>query len=376
MPASKITYGDKSQAQVSGFPANQTNSFNDANELKTVVNAHADDIDTINAGAIINPVATIDFAPAAAPTYQRGRFFYDSVRETFSGYNAQADITINFSEEMLIHVYNNSGATILNGAPVNYALSVVGGLPTIKLAIADTVDNGSVSGVATHDIEDATSGYITAIGSVGDLDTSAFALGAQLNLSGTVAGTLVDVEQQVNSPVAIVLVSDAVNGIIFVRPRGVVDVTAVGQVAISSIGVTQSITTTPTPVAAYGNVGLPLRNMNAIFTAGSGQFEAQLQPLTVGASGFYRGTFNSSMLSSSNQVLVFTIYVNGSPTAANARVDFSNNQTDEGSVSINAITTSTVTNTDIVEVYVETVSGTTTLTYQSCVFGMDRIGQV
>lgn len=46
--ASKITYGDKSQGKVSTFPTNQKYTFQDANEVKTVVNSHADDIDATN----------------------------------------------------------------------------------------------------------------------------------------------------------------------------------------------------------------------------------------------------------------------------------------------------------------------------------------
>lgn len=45
MAADKITYGDKSQGQVSGFPTNQKWTFGDANEVKDVVNANANDID-------------------------------------------------------------------------------------------------------------------------------------------------------------------------------------------------------------------------------------------------------------------------------------------------------------------------------------------
>lgn len=326
-------------------------------------------------GPITTPVDFVDFtAIIPNPPYNEGRTFYDMNKKALSYYNSEAETTINLAQEVIVQVRNESGATITNGSVVRASGSSTG-LPLIDLAQSDTVVNAFAFGVATHDIENNTDGFITAFGSVGGLDTSSYSEGDILYVSGTVAGELTPTQQEILSPVAIVTVSDMTNGTIFVRPRGIINALGVGQVFKDSGSPTQGITTTPEPVSAYDNSAQPAIGVTPTFTASEGNFEAVLSPASPGLSGFYRVSFNASCTYGDSKDIVFTVYVNGSPTTLTAIMPFSSIDPSNGaSVTISGITPTAITDTDDVEIYVEATESSGTLTFQSCAFGIERIG--
>ena len=141
----------------------------------------------------------VDFALAAPPAYLEGRMFYDSQTNLLSYYNDEAEIDIGIGREVIIQVRNATGATILNGSAV-YVDGAIGLLPTVDLALADALATSAVLGLATHDIENNTNGYITVSGVVNDLNMSAFTEGDTLFLSNTVPGGLQDTP---GTPVAV-----------------------------------------------------------------------------------------------------------------------------------------------------------------------------
>ena len=124
---------------------------------------------------------------AANPTHVEGRVFYDSTDKTLSYYNDEADITLNVGQEIWVRVRNNTGSTILEGKAI-YISGATGNRPTIALAKGDTDTTSQVAGVTTHDIENNTEGYITTVGLVHNLNTSAFNEGDILHLSTMTAG--------------------------------------------------------------------------------------------------------------------------------------------------------------------------------------------
>lgn len=130
------------------------------------------------------------FTPVAAPAHQEGYVFYDTTKNALSYYNEEADITVNMGQETLVRVRNNTGVAITNGQAVYINGSQGANLPTVALAQANTLDPSRAIGIATHDIENNTNGYITSLGTVGDLNTSAFAAGDALYLSPTTPGAL------------------------------------------------------------------------------------------------------------------------------------------------------------------------------------------
>jgi hypothetical protein len=133
--------------------------------------------------------AVIPFEPGAAPTYGEGKLFYDSTDKSLTYYGDEPEAAMNIGRELWVRARNNSGATIANGKVV-YISGASGQLPTIALARADALATSRVIGIATHDIEDNSFGYVTTAGEVKGLDTSAFSDGNVLYLSAATAGEL------------------------------------------------------------------------------------------------------------------------------------------------------------------------------------------
>jgi len=87
-------------------------------------------------------------------------------------------------------VRNTTGATLTKGTAV-YISGATGQLPTVSKALA-TGDSTSAQtlGLITNDISNNSNGYVTIIGLITNINTSAYTDGDQLYLSPTTAGTL------------------------------------------------------------------------------------------------------------------------------------------------------------------------------------------
>jgi len=125
-------------------------------------------------------------------------------------------------QETYARVGNTTGVTIPNGTVVGFV-----GATDNALLVAPYLADGSspslyILGVMTHDLPDSgEKGYCTVWGFVRDLDTSAFNVGDVLYASPTTAGGLTNVKPTAPDnviPLAACLISDATNGVIFVRP--------------------------------------------------------------------------------------------------------------------------------------------------------------
>ena len=87
-------------------------------------------------------------------------------------------------------VRNSTGATLTKGTAV-YISGATGQLPTVSKALATSdATSAQTLGLITTDLANNSNGYVTIIGLVDDLDTSAYTDGEQLYLSPTTAGTL------------------------------------------------------------------------------------------------------------------------------------------------------------------------------------------
>ena len=175
-------------------------------------------IEIANSGYIQFPVVSNGDIPA----HSEGIIYYDEDTRSLTVYNDEADIALNLGQEFYVRVRNNSGGTILNGQPVYITGAHGGAAPTVELASASGVDSAHVEGIATHDIEDATFGYITTAGRINGLNTSFFSEGDELYLAASGNGILTNVAPAIpNYEVAIghVVRSHASNGIIIATPR-------------------------------------------------------------------------------------------------------------------------------------------------------------
>lgn len=179
----------------------------------------------------INNVDYIDFnTGSATPTWKSGRVFWDNTDGALSVYNAEADITLQIGQENWVRVFNQTGAPILNGTAVRI-VGAQGDIPKIVKAQSQPVSGSALGdnqiiGVATHDIEDSSIGYITTQGLTRGLNTSAFADGDLLFVSSS-AGVLTNViplaPYEVIQVGVCVKASPGGSGIIFVFPTQPID---------------------------------------------------------------------------------------------------------------------------------------------------------
>jgi hypothetical protein len=156
------------------------------------------------------------------PTWSEGLLFYDNTKKALSYYNEDHEVTLNIGQETVIRVYNNSGSTISNGVAVYPTGAVVGNI-TIGLADASVKAKCRLIGVTTSTIENNSFGYVTKIGEVGGLNTTAFSSGDTIYLSATTPGGFTNVQPVGDAYVTIlgaVKVVNATTGSIIVDITG------------------------------------------------------------------------------------------------------------------------------------------------------------
>ena len=159
-------------------------------------------------------------AEASYPAHQEGVIFYDVENHTLSLYNDEADVTLQLGQEQFLRVRNNTGTTITNGTAVLITGSHGNSAPTISGAIATSESFSQVVGLATHDIEDSSFGYVTTYGIVRNVDTSQYSDGDEIFLSATQIGSGVNVSPTIpNYKVTIghVIRSHGSNGSVLVQ---------------------------------------------------------------------------------------------------------------------------------------------------------------
>jgi len=193
----------------------------------------------------------IDITPTASQAHSEGRIFYDSDVDTHVGYNAEPDVSLNFGEELWVPVRNASGSTILNGQAV-YFDGDTGGRTNILLAKADSASTALVAGLATHDIENNTDGYVVVFGVAhGAENTVGLSGGDPLYLSAATGGDLTATPP--TPPDFIVLVATvrtvSANGDVFVCPQ--IDYT--DGVVLNSLNVVGTVTAPTFAGALTGN---------------------------------------------------------------------------------------------------------------------------
>jgi len=251
---SYITAGTSVTAGTTVNAGTDLNAGNDVNAIADVT-AGAN----VNVGGYIATPTYIDFDNAVAnPAYEEGRVFYDDTAKALSYYNDVDGVTINMGQEEVIRVFNNTGATILNGK-LCYISGASDEFPEVTLAKADAAaTSASTIGMATADIADQEYGYITTSGLVHDVDTSTFTAGQTIYLSDSVAGGYTNVAPlQPSYAIVIGYVTsiDATTGAIYVHidrlpwyPNGEIRLTA----ASTALPTTPTVFTAPSVITQQG----------------------------------------------------------------------------------------------------------------------------
>jgi hypothetical protein len=145
--------------------------------------------------------------------------------------------TIDQAKRLITEVYNSTGATLTKGTVV-YINGGQGNLPTVTKAQANNDANSAQTyGVVQDDITNNNNGFVVVLGSLTDLDTSAYVVGTQLYLSGTTAGAWTSTKP--SAPihlvyVAIVVRSHPTQGVVEVRIQNGYELEEIHDVAISA----------------------------------------------------------------------------------------------------------------------------------------------
>lgn len=206
----------------------------------------------------------IDLAPTAngdAPAWLEGRVYYDVDQGSLIVYNDETEIALNVGQEFYVRSYNNSGATISNGTPV-FISGSQGDYPYIWAASSathsvDEYDGNKILGVATHDIENNTAGYITENGLVRGIDLSAFNAGDVIYASSS-AGELTNVKPLFPyEPVQVGFVVRASNnGILFVKPEEPIHLDEIALISGSSVPNNGDLWVYDSAVGAFKNTNV------------------------------------------------------------------------------------------------------------------------
>jgi len=174
-----------------GFTYNDNNTF-------TITDDNGGSLSsTINQVSGLTTTNFINYANTTDPLAVSGRTYYDVSENALSYFpeTPNMDVTINIGQEGVTRVYNNTGIQINNGQACHLS-GEFNGVATVKLAIAsgttDTSDTSyEVTGIATHNIPNGTTGFITNIGLVRDLNITGTTPGSAIFLSDQIAGKLV-----------------------------------------------------------------------------------------------------------------------------------------------------------------------------------------
>jgi hypothetical protein len=147
--------------------------------------------DSLDLGTGVVKTGEVDLnIGVSAPAWAEGKLFYDNVNKCPAYYNEVSTITHQVGQEAFVRCSNKTGSTIVNGSVVYISgADVVNDLPQITLARSDEYNTSRMIGVATHNIDTDTYGYVTSFGNVNDVNTSAYTAGDIIYLSPTSAGT-------------------------------------------------------------------------------------------------------------------------------------------------------------------------------------------
>jgi hypothetical protein len=163
----------------------------------------------------------LDLTPAGIP--QEGRTMWDEDYGVPKTGLAGGVVSLQHGLELLKRVRNASGGALTDGQII-YLNDASGAFPKAYLASASstTPEKWCVCGMVTEPIGSNQPGFVTVIGAVSDVDTSAFVEGTKLYLSATVPGAFTDTMPEAPDagiPIGIVLRQHATEGQILFFPQ-------------------------------------------------------------------------------------------------------------------------------------------------------------
>jgi hypothetical protein len=178
---------------------------------------------------------TAGFAPIAAGLPSNGAEGQILVKQSATSYDAEWQD--NFATELRMPARNETGSTLTKGTVV-YISGGAGNKPLLSKALATSdATSAQTMGIVTADISNNQNGDVTIRGQLKGLNTSAFAVGTQLYLSGTTAGTYTSTKPSAPTHlvyVGIVVRSNSTEGAIEVAVQNGYELDELHDVALSS----------------------------------------------------------------------------------------------------------------------------------------------
>lgn len=216
----------------------------------------------------------IDFDTDVDPDIATARMWWNNGDNTMNIGMAKTGVVLQVGQEQQMFIKNTSGSQIDNGEVV-YCTGATGQRATVGLGKADSASTSHVIAVATHDIPNNETGYVTTFGLVRDFDTSAFNDGDRVFLSESTAGAYTStVPPKDNYVICVgkIIYSHATQGILFVHIG--LDPTERLQFAeMTSPSVSFGSNGLYTTIDASGNINTP----GTFAAIGSGYFGNDLQ---------------------------------------------------------------------------------------------------
>ena len=188
-----------------------------------------------------NPIIDVgymDFNLLNGIAQAEGRLVWNDDDGTLNLGMPGGEVNLQIGQEMMFRGRNESGGNITNGQAVRIT-GGVGGPPRPKIGLADADDPaaaGSV-GLATEDINNNTSGYVTTSGLVRGLNTLAFSVGDRLYVSNTAGGLTATPPTGTERIIfiGIVIVDSVDEGVIWVNPINVSYLDELSGITIASV---------------------------------------------------------------------------------------------------------------------------------------------
>lgn len=132
----------------------------------------------------------VQFDTTAVVTPAAGRLYFNDGEGGLSYTLKGGNVVQEVGQSQQVRVYNSTGAT-LNKGQVVYSNGAQGQRPTVALALATSdATSARTLGIVAESIANGAEGWVTSLGIIENIDTSAFTAGAQLYLSGATAGGL------------------------------------------------------------------------------------------------------------------------------------------------------------------------------------------
>ncbi|MGL4226261.1 MAG: capsid cement protein, partial [Rickettsia sp.] len=204
--------GDYTATQVTNTPAGNIAAVTvqaALNELDTEKVPYTGASGNVDLGANNLSLNALQLSLTPTIVNSNGLLYYDQSDRTLAiDLDTANGVTLQVGQENHIRAVNNTGSAITNGQIV-YINGVQGNRPTIALAQANAISTSQIIGVATQDIADNNSGYVTTMGIVRGINTTGFSGGDVLYLSPSTPGLLTNVVP--STPNNVVIVGRALN---------------------------------------------------------------------------------------------------------------------------------------------------------------------